>query len=120
MSESASHNRSYRPSFSRRRHGWLLTGLLVTCLLPIAMSSALMQHRLELMTAELSRIAFQVPETIRAVSRRRSVRQGRRAHRVYLGQVILRCVALPQALFIAMTTGQRCFLRRGPPGVFRH
>ncbi|WP_435638784.1 hypothetical protein [Carnimonas bestiolae] len=117
MSQSASHNRGHRHSLGRRRHGWLLTGLLVTCLLPIAMSSALMQHRLELMTAELSRIAFQVPDTIRAVSRRRSVRQARRAHRVYLARVLVHCVALPHALFIAMTTGHGCFSRRGPPAV---
>lgn len=117
MLESASFNSSHRQSLSRRRHGWLLTSLLVTCLLPIAMSSALMQHRLELMTAELARIAFQVPETIRAVSRRRSVRRARRNYPLSTAQVLARCVALPRALFIAMTTGHGCFSRRGPPGI---
>ncbi|ANF57547.1 hypothetical protein [Halotalea alkalilenta] len=114
MTESATHSSQHDHRVARRRHPWWLTGLLVGCLLPMAISSAMLQYRLDLMTERLVRIAFQVPETIRAVSRRRSVRP-RRCPRPPRRRVRVRATALPRVPFIPMTSGCDVLSRRGPP-----
>lgn len=114
MVESVHHNSISSAPAHRRRHGWWLTGLLVTCLLPIAVSTAMMQQRWELMTQELARIAFQVPDTIRAVSRRRCVRLRRRVQPLSRYRVKQRFI-LPASPRRLMTAGVDVVSRRGPP-----
>gem|GEM_PF-4711106 len=101
----------------RRRHHWLWTSLLVGCLLPIVVTSSLTQARLDSLTAELVRIAFLVPESIRAVSRRKvrvPQRRGVSLRALFLSPFSIR---LPDVPFLEMVCGQDVCSRRGPPAL---
>lgn len=115
MSEPSTYSTCQTQNAPRRRHSWWLTGLLVGCLLPLAVSTALVQYRWDVLSAELARIAFQVPETIRAVSLRRSASARRRLAHVSRQGFRPWFQAFPRRVVTIMVCGHDVLSRRGPP-----